>query len=165
MNDITVYRPYQFHARVFPFTAFISLLALVATGYCIPYWKATFLLATIGVGGAWLTKYLSDTTKVVVVFEQQGVRILGDKHHNYRFVPWENLTYAYYTRNYKGHPFLVLTPNALDRKEAKHFANRGANTTRICIDGVLVIYMDIIQDVSPIEELIATHVEHVVTYQ
>lgn len=165
MNDITIYRPYKAHAWTLPFTVTIGLFAFVATGYCVPYWEYNvFILAVIGVVCAWLTKFLYDSSNLTVIFEQQGLRTIAGRYDDYRYVLWEELSYAYYVRSFKGHLFLVLSPNALSPKEAKHFANRGANSSRICIDSVLVIYIDIFQDASKIKEIIDNHVMHVDTY-
>lgn len=165
MNDTFIYRPYKSHAWTLPFTTSVGLLAFVAAGYCVPYWGYNVLiLAAVGIVCAWLTKLLYDSSNVAVIFEQEGLRALGGNYNEYRYVLWEEVSYAYYVRSFKGHLFLVLTPNALSSKEAKHLANRGANSSRICIDSVLVIYIDIFQDVTKIKELIGNHVMHVDTY-
>ena len=92
------------------------------------------------------------------------IRIIGGSYFDYRYIPWDELTYGCYTRNYKGHLFLLLSPNVLNSKEAKRFANQGANSSRIVIDYVVVIYLDVLQDVSQIKSLIDGHLVQVDTY-
>lgn len=165
MNNITIYRPYKVHARILPFTVTVGVFAFIAMGYCIPYWEfGVSLWVVMGVGCIWLTKVLYDTSNLTVIFEQQGLRIVEGRYNNYRYVLWEELLYAYYVRNFKGHLFLVLSTNALSPKEAKRFANIAATSSRICIDDVLVIYINFFQEVSQIKELINSHIIHIDTY-
>ena len=165
MDYITIYRPYKLHAWILPFTASVVPLAFAVAGYCVPYWGYNVaILAVIGIVCAWLTKVFYDSSRLAVIFEQQGLRTIGCRYSDYRYVLWEELSYAYYVRSFKGHLFLVLSSNALSPKEAKRFANRGANSSRICIDSVFVIYIDIFQDASQLRELIENHVVHIDTY-
>lgn len=165
MNDAIVYRPYKAQTWPLVFTLPVGILAFVGVGYCLPFSAVSVLCLTgIGMACIWLTKVLYDSSKKAVFFEQNGLRIIGGSYFDYRYIPWEELTYGCYTRNYKGHLFLVLSPNVLSSKEAKHFANQGANSSRIFIDYVVVIYLDVLQDVSQIKKLIDNHVAQVDTY-
>lgn len=165
MNDCIIYRPYKSYVWALPFTVSVGLFAFVAAGYCILHFECTvFILAVIGIMCTWLTKILYDSSNLAMIFEQQGLRAIGCRYTDYRYVPWDELPYAYYVRSFKGHLFLVLSPNLLSPKEAKHVANRGANLSRICIGGVWVIYLDIFQNVSQIKELIDNHVVYVDAY-
>lgn len=165
MNGITIYRPYRVHAWTLPFTVTVGVFAFVATGYCVPYWGYNvIILAVIGIICAWLTKVFYDTSNITVIFEQYGLRTIASRYDDCRYVLWAELLYAYYVRSFKGHLFLVLSSKALSPKEARQFANRGANSSRICIDSVFVIYIDIFQDASQLRELIENHVVHIDTY-
>ena len=162
MNDTIVYRPYRTQTWFLAFTIPVGTLAFVGAGYCLPLSSISVLCLTgIGVVCIWLTKMLYDSSKIAVSFEQRGIRIIGGNYFDYRYITWEKLSYGCYARNYKGHLFLVLSPNSLSPKEAKHFANQGAISSRICIDYVVVIYIDILQDVSQIKELIDKYVTQV----
>ena len=165
MNDAIVYRPYKTQIWPLFFTVPVGMLAFVGTGYSLLFSGITALcLIGIGIVCVWLTKVLYDSSKRAIFFEQKGLRIIGGSHLDYRYIPWERLSYGGYAKNYKGHLFLVLSPNALSSKEAKHFANQVANSSRIFIDDVVVIYLDILQDVSKIKELIESHIEQVDTF-
>ena len=165
MNNTIIYRPYKTQTWLLFFTIPIEILTFVGAGYCLPLSGVSVLCLTgIGIASIWLTKVLYDSSKRAVFFEQKGLRIIGGSYFDYRYVPWGELAYAYYARNYKGHLFLVLSPNALSTREVKRFANQGATSSRIFIDYVVVIYIDILQDVSQIKELIDNHVVHVDTY-
>ena len=165
MNDTIIYRPYKTQTWPLVFTIPVGILAFMGAGYCLPLSGVSVLcLAGVGIACIWLTKVLYDSSKRAVFFEQKGLRIIDGSYFDYRYVLWEELSYAYYVRSFKGHFFLVLSSNALSPKEAKHFANRGANSSRICIDSVLVIYIDIFQDASQLRELIENHVVHIDTY-
>lgn len=165
MNDAIVYRPYKAQTWPLVFTLPVGILAFVGAGYCLPF-SGVSVLCLIGVGMAciWLTKVLYDSSKRAVIFEQNGLRIIGGSYFDYRYIPWGELTYGCYTRNYKGHLFLLLSPNVLNSKEAKRFANQGANWSRIYIDYVVVIYLDVLQDVTQIKKIIDSQLVQVDTY-
>ncbi len=158
MNDAIVYHPYKAQTWPLVFTLPVGILAFVGAGYCLPFSGVSVLCLTgIGIVCIWLSKVLYDSSKKAVIFEQNGLRIIGGSYFDYRYIPWGELKYGYYTRNYKGHLFVVLSPNVLNSKEAKRFANQGANSSRIFIDYVVVIYLDALQDVAQIKNLIDSH--------
>ena len=165
MNDAIVYRPYKTQIWPLVFTLPVGILAFVGAGYCLPFSVVGALCLTgIGIACIWLSKVLYDSSKKAVIFEQNGLRIIGGSYFDYRYIPWGELTYGYYTRNYKGQLFAVLSPNVLNSKEAKRFANQGANSSRIFIDYVVVIYLDVLQDVAQIKNLIDSHLVQVDTH-
>lgn len=165
MNDTIIYRPYRSHIWFVPFTAGVEILSFVAVGYCLPHLRVTVLLpVVIGIISIWLTKVLYDSSNLVVFFGQEGFQITGNRCNDYRYFLWEELPYAYYARSYKGHLFVVLSPKVLSSKEVKNYVNRGANSSRICIDSVIVIHIDVLQNASRLKELIDNHVLHMDTY-
>lgn len=162
MNDPFVYHPYKTQTWPLVFTIPVGILAFVGAGYCLPHLGiGAISFAGIGIICVWLTKVLYDASNRLIIFEQKGLRIVGGRYCDYRYKSWEELAYACYIRNYKGHLFLVLSPNVLSPKEAKVFANLGANSSRICINDAVVIYVDILQNVSQIKQLIDNHVLHI----
>ncbi len=164
MKDIILYRPYRSHQWFVPVTMGFAILAFVTVGYCLPDMELIALLfVALGIGSVWLTKVLYDTSHIVIFFEQEGLRMMGGKYKDYRYVRWEELPYAYYANSYKGHLFLVLSHEALSPKQAKIFANRGANSSRICVDSVVVIHLDALQNVEQLKEMIDNRVLNVVT--
>jgi len=164
MNETINYRPYRTHGWFVPYLASIGILLFIFIGFCIPDRKLIVLILTIiEVFVIVSTKVLYDSSNVSILFERDGLRIVGGKHSNYRYIPWEKVSYAYYIRNYKGHLFLVLSLKELSSKEAKRFVNKGANTSKIYFDSVVVIYIDFLQNVEPIKEFISNHVVHINT--
>lgn len=164
MNNICTYRPYRSHAWFLPFVIPVAMLAFVAAGYCFPYVGVGVFWVAIGIVCTYLTKVLYDSSNISVVFEQEGLRIVGGSYNDYRYLLWEEVSNAYYVRNFRGFLFLVLSPKVLDSKAAKKLINRGANLSKICIDDVVVIHIDDLQNVSQIKELIDSHVVQVDTY-
>lgn len=55
----------------------------------------------------------------------------------------------------------MLSPEALSYKEAKKLANRGAYSSKMCIDSAAVISINIAQDIIPIKEFVSNHVLHI----
>lgn len=165
MDTSFLYRPYRSYGWFVPFTLGTAILAFVAVGYHLPRIDVTlFVLSAGGIMGASLSKMLYDLSNIAVLFEQEGVRIIGGRYTDYRYLPWEGSPYAYYTKSYKGHSFLVLSPTSLDRKQAHRLTNREANASGICVDHVAVICLDALQDVSKIKEMVEDKVLHIDAY-
>jgi hypothetical protein len=165
MNNTILYYPYKSQAVFLVFTVPVGILSFVAAGYWVEFWKISLLfLFPAGVAGIWFTKEFYDTANIAVSFEWEGVRILGGGRNAYRYIRWEDLPYAYYATNFKGHEFLVLSPKALSRKEAKKLANRGANSSKICIDDSVVVGMNPVQNVSPIKKWVEKYVAYMNEY-
>ena len=161
MKDAIQYRPFRSEAWFVPFTLGIGILAFTATGYCLPNIESTVFFLVFGILCFWLTKKLYDTSNMIVSFEWEGVRITGGKFDNYCYASWEEMEYAYYARNFKGHLFLVLSPKALSEKQVKQFVNRAVNSYKLCVDFVIVIHIDAMQDVSQIKERISSKVSNI----
>jgi len=166
VNKAIIYRPYK--TQIWLLTLFIEIFSFVIVGYCLAFSVANtiFLIAWFSVSGivsAWCTITLYGSSKKVVIFDQNGMWILGSSHDQ-RYIPWSELTYGCYTRNFKNSEFLVLSPNFLSLKEAKRFANKGANFSRLLIDDVVVIYLDFLQDVTQIKCFVESHIERIDTY-
>lgn len=155
MNHTIVYRPYKSSVWFAVFMTGIGLLALMIAGYALPYKGfIVFFLTAIGVVSLWLTKILYDSSNITIYLEQEGLRITGGKHNNYQYISWEELSYTYYIRSFKGHLFLVLSPKTLSSKEAKRLVNQAANLFKIYITGVVVLYIDVLQNTAPLKEFV-----------
>lgn len=159
MDSAIIFQPYQKQTWPLFLTIPISVLAFVCAGYFL-YFSLIASICFIGAGVICilLTKVVYDSSKRFLVFEQEGLRIVGSGHSDYRYMPWEVLIHGYYVRNYKGHLFLILSPNVLNVKAAKRLVWRGANSSRICIDDTVVIFLDDLQNTAQIKELISEHI-------
>ena len=117
MKEAIVYRPYKAQTWPLVFTLPVGILAFVGAGYCLPFSGVSVLCLTgIGIACIWLSKVLYDSSKKAVIFEQNGLRIIGGSYFDYRYIPWGELTYGYYTQNYKGHLFVCYLPMCLTLK-------------------------------------------------
>lgn len=165
MNHAIAYRPYRSHAWFVPFAYGIGIISIFAAGYSLPHIGfATFVLLGIGIVCFLLAKVLYDSSSILVLLEQEGLRITGGNHSNYRYIPWKELSYAYYTRSYRGHLFLILSPTPLSQKQTQILTNRGANTSKICVDSVVVIHIDTMQNTSQLKETVVSKVLHIDSY-
>lgn len=117
MNNIYTYRPYRSLAWFLPFVIPVEILAFVATGYCFPYIRVSIFCVAIGIVCTYLTKVFYDSSNIIVVFEQEGLRIVGGRYNDYRYLLWEEVSNAYYVRTFRGFLFVVLSPKALSPKE------------------------------------------------
>ena len=156
MVDVIVYRPFKLYIWLLLFTIPLGVIAFFASGFCVQYGSiCTIVLFIIGIVCVWLTKVLYTSSNIVVLLEREGLRIMGSRYKDYRYVSWEEVLYAYYARNFKGHLFLLLSPRPLVSKEIKRFVSRSANSSKVCIDDVLVIYIDVLQDTTQLRERVA----------
>ena len=157
MDNLIVYRPYRFHY----YCAFLSLcigaFASVIMGCYLPtvdwfiiVWFAVLFLSVF------FAKVLYDSSNITMLFEEEGLRIVGGKYADYSYFPWNMFTIAYYARSYKGHLFLVLSPEPLTQTQAKQYVNRSANLSKLQIKSAIVIHLDATQDVSKVKEIVNT---------
>ena len=153
MDHPVIYRPFHTYRWFVPFVAGAGVLFAVFAGYGLihPHWSVLilFLLSFVSF---WLAKVLYEQSNIVVLLEQDGLRIVGDKRNSHQFYSWTAFEFAYCSRNYKGHLFMLLSSKKLDKREIKAYTNRGAISLSICVDPVVVIYLgtqsaEIIKDV------------------
>lgn len=165
MNHRIIYRPYQ--SNIYFAIAIIAcgIFSLIALGHCLLVVKPiTFLFAGMCILSFWLAQMLINSAQQRLIFEPEGIHATGGKN-NGKFVPWNKFTYAYFERNYKGHLFLVLSPQMLHSQQTKSLTNRGANTSRIFVDNACVIFLNNSSTSLRIEELIKQTVLHIDVYQ
>lgn len=154
--DKIIYHPYHtelFFGWVMKIIGVISLIiagALWADVELMSFFAVLLEgLLSIGLAG-WLHK----CSRIMLIFEFDGVRIIYDRENKYCFIPWNSLCYRYYGRNSKGHEYLVLSPDVLNEKELKKLIQRGANSTKVHFEKAIVIHMDSLQDTSKIKEMV-----------
>jgi len=163
--DVITYRPHKSYAYFTPFALTIALILFLTAGYYLPHMRYTgIILMLFGILSLWLTKSLYDSSNIVILFEQEGLRITGGKAKNYQYLLWKDITYGCYVRNFKGHLFLVLSPGELNPKIAKRLANIGANLSKICVDSSVVVYIDVTQNTSQLTEMVENHILHISSY-
>lgn len=155
MKDTIKYSPFQNEALFIPIPIIFQVLAFVIIGHRLPNFDfgSCFFLVN-AVLSFWAAKRVYDASNIAVFFEPDGLRITGGSHKNYRYFPWNQFAYAYYTRNFKGHLFLVLSPRVLSKKQVKQYVNHSSIASKLCIDSVIVICFDFLQDLSQIEALV-----------
>lgn len=161
MDHSVSYRPFRTYNCFVPFVSGTGVFFIICVGYCLfpPHWHMLMFLL-ISILCFWLSKVLYDSSNIIVLFEQEGLRIIGEKNNRHQYFSWTALEFAYYSRNYKGHLFLVLSPRELSQGEVKAYTNRGANSLRLCVDSVVVIYIDTIQNTKPIKDVVSKKVAH-----
>jgi hypothetical protein len=165
MKNSIVYRPHQSDIYFAWTILAVGILSFVALAHCLPAFNAVSCLYTgMGILSMWLAKTLFDSSQRRLVFEPEGIRLTDSKNNNH-LVPWNKYIYAYFERNYKGHLFLVLSPQVLHLQQAKSFANQAANTSKVFVDNVCVIYLNNSPTSLEIEKIIKQTVLHVGIYQ
>lgn len=165
MNNTIVYCPHRSDIYFAGTMFVVSILSFAALGHCLSDFEAVcYLYAGIGSLSLWLAKNLFNSSQLRLLFDREGIRVVGGKYDN-QFIPWNKYIYAYYVQSYRGHLFVVLSPQVLNLRQAKAFANHGANTSKTCVDDVCVIYLNYSAMSLRIKELIDHNVLHIDNYQ
>ena len=99
-----------------------------------------------------------DFSQKAIVFEKDGVRIIGGSYKEYQYIPWEKISYVCYARNFKGSIYLVLSQKVLDPKEIRHKVRSADVNTRSFIDGGVVMPIDNTQDLTQIKAWIKENI-------
>ena len=47
-----------------------------------------------GILSVWETKVMYDFSQKAIVFEKDGVRIIGGSYKEYQYIPWEKISYG-----------------------------------------------------------------------
>ena len=159
MDDKIIYRPEKF-ARIFLFFFPLAPLTFfLLAGYALPCQVGAFCLFLLsGILSVWETKVMYDFSKKAIVFEKDGVRIIGGSYKEYQYIPWEKISYVCYARNFKGSIYLVLSQKVLDPKEIRHIVRSADVNTRYFIEGSIIMPMDPTQDLTQVVARIKEHI-------
>lgn len=164
MNVIR-YQPFRAEKWISYCVFAIGIMSFVGVGYCVPKLNFSFFfLLCMGVSAIFLTKYLYNTSKAIILFETECLRIFEGKNSQYHCVLLKDLSYAYYATNFKGHLFLVLSNKPLAEIHAKRFANQGSCSSKLLIANTVVIYIDAQQQLEQIKGWVDHSILHINVY-
>ena len=82
-----------------------------------------------------------DLLKVTILFESEGIRLINVKGLKEYFIPYQNFSSGYYCKSYRGHLYLVLTPELLAEKQIRKMVNRNVWFNSVYIDNSLLIFI------------------------
>lgn len=160
MNDNTIYRPEKF-ARIFLFFfPLASITFFLLAGHALPCQVGAFSFFLLsGILSVWETKVMYDFSQKAIVFEKDGVRIIGGSYKEYRYMPLTEISYACYDRDYKGGACLVLSQEVLTAKEIRHIVVWTVGVKiRYSFDGGVVMPIDNTQDLTQIKAWIKENI-------
>lgn len=164
-NDNIEYRPYIINIYFIPIPVVGEIISLMLCGIAIQTQEiqSLFWLGILSIACAFLIKWIYDSTKVVVVFEESGIRLINESIDKYYYFPWVDFSYAYYCKDWHGHMYLVLSSERLVPKEVKKKVNQSANSLsfKMYIDNVVVICIDTGKNQFWIEEIISKKIPFV----
>ena len=100
--------------------------------------------------------YLS---RVKVILEENEITVVNDRQTKSRSIEWSCIHYAYYVKKYKGHRFLVLSPDGLSENQLRNFIGKGIVSSKVCIENVIVIRLSKSKDTSKISDFVKQKVE------
>ena len=145
--------PNRINKYILPFAVIMLLVYLVIL--CLSFNPFVLILALMN---AWLIVFLYATLHTNILFTQNGFHVYESKRKEAHNFTWKQIRYGYYTKNFKGHKFLLLAPNKLTEKELRQYTNKGANTNRVCFGTIVVFPIENLQYTSELERFIFSKV-------
>lgn len=164
MNQSIFYRPYRYYRAFFYVAMVIHPLCFFAAGWSTSYIPAMIFLIAIGCFFVCFAKYSYDLSNIVLCLDPDGVQVMNCTQSECARLSWEDFRYAYYITNFKGHLFIVFSPEMLMPQDVKRIMNRAANSTRICSNKFLVVHLDPLlnpEKLKEITEQIDQHLQHI----
>lgn len=161
MNDLNyiIYRPYRTQLWISLFTLIMAVFTFVFLGVSLTkVGLHTLFLLVSGLVFLFLTKSLYDSSKIILIFDDEGLLIFNDKHNNYRRFNWAYFSTLSYTTNFKGNLFAVLTPDSKTESEIKKLVSHSANSSKVCIDDTVIIAFDPLQKDVFLKDIIEGYV-------
>ena len=158
MNQYFVYHPYKSYRYVLPMIVSFSSLGFIIVGMNL-FKDTDFTIFGLIIGVSLLVAaiYCSRRANTVIVFDAEGLRVTMGTRKYYRFVPWDDIQYAYSARNIKGFQFLILSPMPLNENKIKKYVCEGTDGRDICVNSVVSILLWGKDDAAKVEELISQH--------
>ena len=92
-------------------------------------------------------------SKVTVMLDDAGARILHEKTCVDRFVPWEALQAYRLDNDLRGRDILVLSPTPMPEEAARWLINRRYLSAKLWFDGVLVLPLSGIGNAEAVRKL------------
>lgn len=86
------------------------------------------------------SKVFYDTAQQVLYCAEEGCYILHDRQVEFDFVSWQDIRYAYETKNFKGHFYLVFSKKQLTQKETHRLATKSSWLLNLHVDKAIVIW-------------------------
>ena len=153
-KNIIEYRPYPYSIYFIPFMTIEIIFTWVLIGGFI--WSGNIKgIVSVGICSillSYFTKCLYDSSKKMILFDESGLRIISDGTAIYTYVPWEEASYGYYHKDYKGNEYFLLSATPLERKKRKRILHRSTLSSKIYVSNVIVIYSSLAKDSSHIKE-------------
>lgn len=154
-RDCIVYKPFRTQFVFAPICGLIGMVFCFFSGMTLAENNGyAFGFALVSVLCLGLAKYLNDSANIAVILDDEGVRVLNEKGNKYFLVRWQAIQHGYYYNNYKGHMFLVLSPDVLSLEQVRNVVNRAAIKSKLHSSDGLVIYLDAFQDTSALKEYV-----------
>lgn len=161
MKQPILYRPFRYYKVFFYVMMVMQALFFYGAGQSASDISAACFCAAMGVAIGCFAMYFYDQSNVVLGLERDGIQIMNCAKKECAKVLWEEFRYAYYSSNYKGQWFIVLSTETLTTQEVRRIMNRAANGTRICVDQFSVVPLDPLLRPEKREEITAWIDRHV----
>lgn len=168
MNENKIYRPYSLMWGVILMVPFIIWLVLFVLVFGLalkqkitPAVPAIIFSSVAIIMGVRTMSRIISNIHVKISFGSDGVIICNDGTGKSQMIPWETISYAYFCRNYKNLPFLVLSEKEISEKDMKKM--KKSSLQKLWSNGML--YMSLfefdVKDKVQIEKIVNEKVSNV----
>jgi len=151
MKYLFEYYPYRIHRYIIPFVVILfGACLLISFFYFHPLFITSVLLLP------WIIKSLYDTIHTKILFYEHGICVYERKKAT--TYTWEQFRCGYRTTNFKGHHFLLLTSGKLVVKQVRKYTNKGATTSKVSIDNIVVFPVEDSKYTQELDDFISSNV-------
>ena len=124
-----------------------TFLMLVTTVYP----KILLILLLCDIGFIYIIAELHREANIYICWNTIGLQIYENKTH--QDIRWDELRYKYYSHDFKGHQYLILSRIELEKRDIRKETNYFSAKARICFDHGCVIPLSWTQP-QLVEELV-----------
>lgn len=143
MNDKSIpYYPYRMNKIIITFVwAMVGLsLGLIYLTLISHDYLPCILLMIIDVAFVYWIIAMHFAAQTHIVWDATSIHIY--ENNTQECIMWDKVQYKYYSCDFKGHQYLILSCIALERHDIKKRTNQSAMKSLVCFDNGCVIYLD-----------------------
>jgi len=139
-----VYRPYgSYRFLAWVFICLALILCLLSYYFILP---ALLLLIP--------AFFLFRASKVTIIIEESGIRLLQEKTSPDRYISWDHLKFYRLDNTQRGQDVILLSSSPLPPVLAKRYVSRHSLSFKLWFDGVLVIPLNSTQTSESVRKFI-----------
>lgn len=149
-------RPYKVYIVISVIFVLVCVMLAAMSIFAISEKRiADFLIRGIAcVGFGLLARFCYNMSKITLSFESDGLTMRHIKGKKEMYISYQDYPYGCFCKSYRGHLYLVFSPDKLQEKQYKKIVNRSVWTNSIFVKRTIVFMINNISEKD--RELIKT---------